>query len=134
MQTIQLPRQIVNKILAHAQTREQQEICGLISQNKLNEMKIFPVTNISTDASRFFEMDAAEMIHAMKSIRNEDAELFAIYHSHPTTAAFPSAIDIEKAGYPDALYLIVSLNTTGVLELKGFKIQGDTVQPLELVL
>jgi [CysO sulfur-carrier protein]-S-L-cysteine hydrolase len=33
----------------------------------------------------------------------------AIYHSHTHTEAFPSATDVERATYPDAVYLIVSL-------------------------
>lgn len=134
MQTIQIPRQIVNKILAQAQAQEQQEICGLISLNSDNALKIFPISNISAEPSRFFEMDPSETIQTMKKIRQDGADLFAIYHSHPTTAAFPSKTDIEQIGYPDAIYLIVSLNTTGVLELKAYKIQQDTVLPIDLVL
>ncbi|MDH5518486.1 MAG: M67 family metallopeptidase [Gammaproteobacteria bacterium] len=134
MQSIRLPRTLVNKILAQAQAKDQQEICGLISRNTLNELAIFPVSNIASDPCCFFEMDPSETIQAMKEIRHNGAELFAIYHSHPSTAAFPSATDIEKIAYPDAIYLIVSLNTTGVLELKGYKIQDDTAQPIDLIL
>ena len=134
MQSIQLPRQIVNKILAQAQAQEQQEICGLISLNSDNALSIFPISNIAPEPSRFFEMDPSETIQAMKKIRQDNASLFAIYHSHPTTTAFPSKTDIEKIGYPDAIYLIVSLNTIGVLELKAYKIQQDTVTPIDLIL
>ena len=79
-------------------------------------------------------MDPAETIQAMKTMRNEESELFAIYHSHPSSPAIPSKTDIEKAGYPDALYLIVSLNTTGVIEIKGYKIQQDSVTPVDLII
>ncbi len=134
MSTIQLPRQIVNKILAHAQSRSEREVCGLISHDKNNKMKLFAITNTATDSSHFFEMDPGETIQTMKTMRDEQTELFAIYHSHPSTPATPSKTDIEKAGYPDALYLIISLNTKGVLELKGYKIQQDSVIPVDLAL
>ncbi|MCK4709822.1 MAG: M67 family metallopeptidase [Gammaproteobacteria bacterium] len=132
MQTVHLPRQIVNKIMALAQTKEQQEICGLISKKADGQMVLLPVSNIATEPSHFFEMDPAETIQAMKTIRDEKSELFAIYHSHPDSPAYPSKTDIEKAGYPEALYLIISLNTKGVIELKGFKIQQDTISQVDL--
>ena len=134
MHSVQLPRQIVNQILSQAQAREQDEVCGLISLNKNNKMALMPIKNVATDTSHFFDMDASETVQAMKTIRNQDAELFAIYHSHPSTPATPSQTDIEKSGYPDALYLIISLSTKGVLELKGYKIQEDKVVAIDLII
>lgn len=134
MQSVQLSRQIVNKILAQAQAKSQQETCGLISLSNDKQMKLFAITNIAKDSSRFFEMDPAETIQAIKSMRDNKEEFFAIYHSHPSTPAVPSKTDIEKIGYPEALYLIVSLNTKGVLELKGYKIQQDNVTSIDLII
>lgn len=134
MSTYKLPRQIVNGILSLAQSKTDQEVCGLISQDKNQNMTLIPIPNIAKDPEKFFEMDPASTIKAMKNIRENDSVLFAIFHSHPHTPAQPSKTDIEQAGYPEALYLIVSLNTKGVLELKGFKIQGDTVISTDLVL
>lgn len=134
MQKITLPRTIVNTILKLAQSRTEKEICGLISKKPDGEMKLYPIDNIASDPERFFEMDPAETISSMKHMRKENAELFAIFHSHPHSPAFPSKTDIEQAGYPDALYLIISLNTKGVLELKGYKIQQDSVSSVDLVL
>ena len=115
-----------------AQTKERQEICGLISKTSDNKMKLLPISNTAKEPSHFFEMDPAETIQAMKTMREENSELFAIYHSHPDTPAYPSKTDIERAGYPNAVYLIISLNTKGVLELKGFKIVKNTVSQLDL--
>ena len=134
MHTVNLPRPLVNKILTLAQAKEAQEICGFISRDQHDNFKVIPVKNIATDPARFFEMDPAETIQAMKTMRDQASELFAIYHSHPASPAFPSKTDIEQAGYPDALYLIISLNTKGVLELKAFKIQQDSVDTIDLAL
>jgi proteasome lid subunit RPN8/RPN11 len=68
-------------------------------------------------------------------MRERGEELFAIFHSHPQAPAEPSATDLELAAYPDALYLIVSLNTKGVLELRGFRIDASrAVEEVELLL
>lgn len=134
MNPINLPRSVVNTLLKLAQSKTEKEVCGLISRQANNEMKVYPVNNIAHDPECFFEMDPAETINVMKKIRESEAELFAIYHSHPHSPAYPSKTDIEQAGYPDALYLIISLNTKGVLELKGFRIQQDSVTNIDLVL
>ena len=118
--------------MALAQTRGQQEVCGFISKDSEEQMTLLPIKNIAADPLHFFEMDPAETIQTMKKIRHENLELFAIYHSHPNSPAYPSKTDIEKVGYPEALYLIISLNTKGVIELKGFRIQQDTVSQVEL--
>ena len=134
MPSIKLPRQIVNQLMLHAQHNDKNEVCGLISQNTDQEMTLYPMKNIATDPAHYFQMDGPQMIRTMKSIREEGAELFAIYHSHPSTPATPSKTDIEKAGYPDALYLIISLNTKGVIELKGYKIQQDSTTSIDLII
>jgi len=134
MHAINLPRPVVNNLLKLAQSKTDKEVCGLISRQSNNEMKVYPVNNIASEPERFFEMDPAETINVMKQIRESEAELFAIFHSHPHSPAYPSKTDIEQAGYPNALYLIISLNTKGVLELKGFKIQQDSVINIDLSL
>jgi proteasome lid subunit RPN8/RPN11 len=70
----------------------------------------------------------------MANMRDQGEELFAIYHSHPTAPAEPSAIDLELAAYPDALYLIISLNTKGILEMRGFRIEQKTAREIALAL
>ena len=65
-------------------------------------------------------------------MRENGEELFAIYHSHPHAPATPSATDLQQAAYPTALYLIISLNTKGVLELQGFRLHRQQVTPVEL--
>lgn len=120
--------------MADAQQAGTAEICGLISQNKQQQMTLFPVQNIARDNTQFFEMDPAQMIAAIKVMRENDAELYAIYHSHPTSDALPSPTDIEKMPYQDTLYLIVSLNQKGVLELRGYKIHNNQTITVNLVI
>ena len=81
-----------------------------------------------------FQLDAAQQISAMAKMRDQGEELFAIYHSHPTAPATPSITDLELASYPDALYLIISLNTKGILEMRGFKIENKTAKEIGLSL
>jgi hypothetical protein len=43
-------------------------------------------------------------------------------------------LDLEQAAYPDALYLIISLNTKGILEMRGFKITNASAVEIPLTL
>ncbi len=56
-----------------------------------------------------YEMAPAQLIGALRGLRDAGEELVAIYHSHPQGPARPSRIDIERAYYPNAAYVIVSL-------------------------
>ena len=80
-------------------------------------------------------MNPKEQIAAMRDMRERGEDIFAIYHSHPAAPAFPSAIDLAQANYPETLYLIISLQTRGVLEMQGFVLRGTNVTevPLEIV-
>ena len=79
-------------------------------------------------------MEPGSQIKALRDMRTHNEELFAIYHSHPSSAAEPSATDLAEAAYPEALYLIISLNTRGVLELRGFHLQDGQSREVELVI
>ncbi len=132
MKPITLPREIVNRLLTHAQQSPASEVCGLIGRGE--SLSVYPVANVAEDPARLFLLDAQGQLDAMREMRERGEELFAIYHSHPTAPAEPSARDQEMANYPDALYLIVSLNTKGVLELRGFRCVDGSLQPVELMI
>jgi proteasome lid subunit RPN8/RPN11 len=93
------------------------------------------VRNIAPEPERRYLLDPEQHVSALRAMRDKGEELFAIFHSHPAAPAEPSATDLELAAYPEALYLIVSLNTQGVLELRGFRIGADKkVEEVELLL
>lgn len=131
---ITLPRPLVNQILRHAQRSAEREVCGLIGGREGTPTKLYPVSNIAADPRRRYEMDPHQQIAAQRAMREHGEELWAIYHSHPESPAVPSAEDLKHLSYPDALYLIISLNTKGVLEMRGFRWINQTMQPVELII
>ena len=134
MREIAFPRPLINQILQQAQAAEDQEICGLISARDGKPLHSYPVSNIAADPAHQFQMDPQQQIDAMRGMRENGEELFAIYHSHPDAPAQPSAKDLNEAAYPDALYIIVSLAVEGVLELRGFLLQEGEVQSVDISL
>lgn len=132
MSRIKLPRTVVNALLTEAQHSPAAEVCGLISSRDGEPSRVYPVRNAADTPEKLFTMDAGAQIDAMRHMREQGEELFGIYHSHPHSPAIPSAEDLEQATYPDALYLIISLNTRGVLEMRGFRLRNDKAEPVEL--
>jgi len=132
---VHLPRTIVNQMLRHAQQSPSDEVCGLIGAKDGIAAHCYVVANIASSPRRLFAMDPARQIAAMRTMRELGEELFAIYHSHPASPPFPSREDMQQANYPEALYLIISLQTQGVLEIRGFRLNGDVVIeiPLDII-
>ena len=130
----QLSRKITNQLLHLAQLSPNQEVCGLVGAKDSIASSCYPVKNTAAQPETRFQLDEKQQINAFSNMRDKNEELFAIYHSHPTAPAIPSATDIELAAYPDAIYLIISLNTKGVLEIRGFKIINKSFTEISLSL
>jgi len=139
-QTIIIPRTLANRLLTLAQLTPDVEICGLISKNGLiakknaQKYQVYPIDNIASDKSCVFEMQPEQQINAFKSIREKQQNLFAIYHSHPDTEAVPSKKDLNESAYKEALNIIISLSTKGVLDMRGYFYQDEQVETVDLII
>ncbi|MBF0096144.1 MAG: M67 family metallopeptidase [Magnetococcales bacterium] len=121
-----IPRPLLNRILDHARRALPAECVGLLSGQGKTATAWHPLSNQSHDGRRFWA-DESELIQVLRQLREHNQELVAIYHSHPDSAAVPSALDRQQAHYPDALYLIVSLMTSGRMEMNGFLMREGEV-------
>lgn len=129
-----LARPLVNLLLAHAQQNPDVEICGLIGIDKKGNKSYYPIENVSNNPSCRFLLDASQQINAMKKMRDRQQQLFAIAHSHPTTEAIPSQLDIDESSYQAVFHIIISLNTKGVLEMRAYIQQQKKMQEVKLIL
>jgi len=132
---ISLPRKLTNQLLHLAQLTPEVEICGLIAAASNGQpSRCYPILNSAPTPHNCFLLDTGQQIATMKQMREQGETLYAIYHSHPTAPAEPSPADIAQAVYPAALHLIISLNTKGVLEIRAFHIENQSVRELSLSL
>ena len=134
MSSVELPRPLANQLLHYAQVHAEQQLCGIISSKQGVPFECYPVSNAATEPQHRFNMDEAELINTLRTLREQGEELFAIFHSHPNAPALPSAIDLAEDQYPDTLKLIISLNTIGVLEMQAFHTPNGEIEPVELLL
>jgi len=130
-----LPRKLTNQMLHWSQLSPDTEICGLIGADLAGmPQSCYPVNNCADIPQQRFLLDAKQQIDVMRQMREKGETLFAIYHSHPTTPAEPSQADLEQSAYPEALNLIISLNTKGVLELRAYRIIQKSWQELSIIM
>ncbi len=74
-----------------------------------------------------------EQFRVMREIEDAGEELAAIYHSHTKSAAYPSQTDVNLAGWPDAVYVIVSLEDPESPDVRGFWIRDGEISDAELL-
>ena len=110
---------ILEKMLNHARECLPEESCGIIAGLNGVGDRFIPVTNRMA-SSRAYEMDPAELIGALRSLRESGQAMLAIYHSHPNAPAQPSTHDIQRAHYPEAAQIIVSLENAARPDVRAF--------------
>ena len=100
------------------------ECCGLIAADSGVPVKVFPMTNV--DASPVtYRLDGKEQLQTFDQIDTQGWDLWAIYHSHTHSEAYPSETDRKLAFYPDSRYVLLSLEDREHPVLRSFFIDQD---------
>ena len=125
---------VVEEILFHARQEAPKECCGLLSGEGDIITHRHPMRNVLESEVRY-SIDPHALFRFFKELRGAGLRHLGIYHSHPSSEAFPSPTDIEQAFYPHCNYLIVSLAPSSAPVLRAFRImdQGVTEQELQIV-
>jgi proteasome lid subunit RPN8/RPN11 len=104
---------IIDEVVAHARREAPGECCGVLIGNATTIVEAIPTRNLSDNQNRFL-IDPQGHMAALRRSRALGLEVLGFYHSHPHSAAVPSARDLDEAGYPDLLMMIVSLTIVGL--------------------
>lgn len=116
-----------NEIIQHAREAQPREACGILAGKNGTVERIYQMKNVSDRPEDCYFMDSREQLKVVKEIRKLGLEMLGIYHSHPRSAAYPSARDVELAFYEDAAYVIVSQK-----EIRAFKIAAGKISEEEI--
>lgn len=128
---ILVPRELLEKIIEHAQREAPREICGWLAGEGNEVGGVYPVPNVAEDPEVGFRMHPELQLSTMREIRDLGLELTGIYHSHPRTPPVPSARDRGLAAYPGAVHLIVSLAAPEP-EVRCYRIREGVCTAVEL--
>ncbi len=121
----------VDEMIAHARDDDPNECCGMLSGADGEVRTVRRATNAEASPFRY-SIDAKEQFRLMREIEDAGEELVGIYHSHTKSAAHPSQTDVNLAGWPDAVYVIVSLEDAERPDVRGFLIREGEISDAEL--
>lgn len=140
-----IPRAIVDEMIAHAREDLPNEACGMVHATGGTPIAVHRVKNDAASPYRY-EMNPLQMMR-LEGQRDASGEaLFAIYHSHVASKAYPSPTDVRMAffppgeveqepAYPETMYILVSLATEPA-DVRAYWIRrgGEVVEePIEII-
>jgi proteasome lid subunit RPN8/RPN11 len=128
---MRIARELVDEIVAHAREDVPNECCGMIGGRDGEARSVHRAANAEASPLRY-SIDAKEQFDLMRAIEQAGEELVGIYHSHTRSEAYPSQTDVNLAGWPDAVYLIVSLQDDDAPDVRGFWIRDGQISDAEL--
>jgi [CysO sulfur-carrier protein]-S-L-cysteine hydrolase len=109
------------------------ECCGVIASVDGAPVKVFPMTN--ADASPVtYRLDGREQLKVFDHLDEQGWDLWAIYHSHTHSEAYPSETDVKLAFYPEARYILLSLQDREDPVIRSFRIVEGEVTEEELTI
>lgn len=118
---VTFPAALVDQMVEHARRELPNEACGLIAGADGTPVKVFTMRN-ADESPVTYRLDAKEQLAVFDEMEREGWDLFAIFHSHTHTPAFPSPTDLRQAFYPEAYYVLVSLEDGERPDVRAFRI------------
>jgi len=126
---LELPAHVIDAMVAHAHAAAPAECCGFVVGAAGVATRTIPLRN-ELASPVAYRADARDLFHAFRLLRDEGLELLAIYHSHPTSPAIPSRVDLAENYYGDLPRIIISLASEPPA-IKVFRLHSDGFDEIE---
>jgi proteasome lid subunit RPN8/RPN11 len=133
--TLNLPQSFFDEMVAHAQEDAPNECCGIIAGEDGRAVKLFRAKNAEASPYRY-NVEPKDLFRVYRECEENGWDFLAIYHSHTASEAYPSATDVRLAFWPEAYYILISLQDAGNPTVRAFQIldgaiSEEEIQPLE---
>ena len=134
MDVLRLPDDMASQMIDHAQAEYPKEACGILGGPPGEPTKLYRLTNVDPDPVMRYNADPKELKRVFDDLDDNGWDFpLAIYHSHTHSPAFPSPTDVERAFYPEASYVLVSLMDRQKPDLRAFRIIEGKITEMEVV-
>lgn len=130
-ESLVVPESMRAEIIDHARDHAPRECCGVIAGNDTGLTRLYRLTNVEPGNTRYL-FDDTEFYQVYREIDAAGEDVQVVYHSHPATVAYPSKTDVEFAFWPEAVYVICSLEFPEAPVLRGFRIVDGEITEVEL--
>lgn len=125
---LQIPEAIYREMVSQAKAEFPLECCGLLGGKGTVVSHLYKMTNADQSKTRYL-MEPREQFKVFKEMRDLGIDLLSIYHSHPKHPAYPSMTDVQLAFYPEAIYIIMSIDGSEAEPLtRGFRIIQEKIE------
>ena len=131
MAALEIPRHIFSQMLAQARAQAPVEACGILAGNGPRVQRLYKMAN-TDQSSEHFAMAPEEQFAVTKDIRAKALDMLAIYHSHPSSPAQPSAEDIRLALTDGVVHVVLSLQEPSQPKARAFNIDDGVVSESKL--
>ena len=128
---LRIERRFYDEMIAHALEDDSIECCGVLAGSDGSFHKLYRMTNVENSPYRF-SWDPKELLKVWNEMEDNDWEHRGVYHSHTHSQAYPSATDVRLAAWPDAYYIIVSLEDKESPVVRAFQIVDGAISEEEL--
>jgi proteasome lid subunit RPN8/RPN11 len=123
----------IDDMVSHAHAESPNECCGLLIGSAEEIAAIERARNLQSSRARFL-IDPEDHLAAIRHARAAGLAVMGAYHSHPHSAARPSATDRAEISYPEFLQVIVSLaDDQREPDVRAYRLEEGNFQPVELV-
>jgi proteasome lid subunit RPN8/RPN11 len=106
---LEIPRDLHDAMVAHCVRESPLESCGILGGVSPRVSSLHPLRNELASETRY-NAAPQDLIEAHIALRQSEAEILAIYHSHPQWHAVPSQTDLDLNHYGPVPRIIVSLS------------------------
>ncbi len=140
---VSISREIRDEIVAHARREVPNEACGIVvgdrpAADRGRALRWVPLRNPLASPYRY-AIDPDDLLRLTIETDDADEVFWAIVHSHVASPARPSPTDLRESHYPDALYVLVSLDPTeadvgGAPGLRAWRIADGAVHEVALTI
>jgi len=126
-----IEKRYIDDMIAHAREEAPNECCGFLAGKDGRVLQFYRGTNAEQSRYRY-EVDSDELYRIHRECEERGWEFVGIYHSHPSTEAYPSPTDVRRASWPEALYFVVSLRDSESPTVRAYRIVDGQVSEEEL--
>jgi proteasome lid subunit RPN8/RPN11 len=127
---IEVLESAVTRLLAHCGRDVPIEACGFLLGSPTRVVEVYPAVNEANSRVRYVAAPI-DVLRADRRARELGLDIVGVYHSHPTTEAYPSPTDVANAPDSSWIYVIVSYRNVPP-ELGAYRIVDETVSKVEL--
>lgn len=128
---IPLGREYIDEMIAHAREEAPNECCGIIAGTDGRPVKLFRAINAEASPYRY-KVDDRDLFRIYRECEANGWDFLAIYHSHTASPAYPSPTDVRLAFWPEAYYVLISLQDAANPDVRAFRILDGEVREEEI--